>query len=156
MFWTDVLTYIETNLQRRTKKLVLFSFVLFKLIAMQCNKYSRNTAKKLVKAKLPCDLSTVAGHIASSQIASMEAMCLEVIWQYTHTCILPPLKIIKKYIWVIGKYLTLIYFTWKFGKLHLLLKTLNNNKLWIFFTFASLSSLTLIYSHWYKGASNTI
>ena len=39
----------------------------------------------------------VSGHIASSQIASMEAMCLEAIWQCTHTCKLPPLKKIYIY-----------------------------------------------------------
>ena len=29
---------------------------------------------------------SVSGHIASSQIASMEATCLEATWQCTHTC----------------------------------------------------------------------
>ena len=56
------------------------------------------------------------GNIASSQIVSIEAMCLNAVCQYTHTCILPPLsKFIL--IWVIGNYLILIIFTQKIVKL---------------------------------------
>ena len=42
----------------------------------------------------------VSGHIAYSKIASIEAMCLEALCQYTHTGILPPLKI---FIWFINR-----------------------------------------------------
>ena len=40
----------------------------------------------------------VSGHIASSQIASMETMSLKTTWQCTHTCRLPSLKNIYIYL----------------------------------------------------------
>ena len=52
--------------------------------------------------------SMVSGHIASSQIASMEAMCLEAIWQCTHTCRLPPLNKIYIVILIIGDHFLFI------------------------------------------------
>ena len=83
----------------------------------------------------------VSGHIASRQIASIEAICLEAIWHYTNTCILPPLKN-NISISVMCNYLIFIYFTKK------ILNCLVSTIYFIFSNYLSLCSLLLHhYSH---------